>query len=83
MTSYIFPTRGQIVVVKNKHVIHASMDDGITADGTLFTSLCCGLTVVIDIVYIIPRTHTTVLGGTAQPNNWSLEPNQKGRSAPH
>lgn len=58
----IFPTRGQTVIVKNKAQQYSIMDDGCAAD---------------ELVYIVPRTHNTVLGGTAQENDWNTEPNAK------
>lgn len=59
----VYPTRGQTVIVKN-HALqqHAQMDDGVTYD---------------ELSYIIPRTTTTVLGGTAQKNDWNTEPTEK------
>eukprot|EP00026_Physarum_polycephalum_P013333 Phypoly_transcript_13723.p1 GENE.Phypoly_transcript_13723~~Phypoly_transcript_13723.p1 ORF type:complete len:336 (-),score=42.68 Phypoly_transcript_13723:35-1015(-) len=57
----IYPTRGQTVIVKNKEHSHSLMYDGYKPE---------------DLVYIVPRTRTTVLGGTAQANNWNLQPDE-------
>ncbi len=53
----IYPVRGQVVVVKPNGFERVVADD----EGHN------------KLAYIIPRIHDTVLGGTSQPNSWSLE----------
>jgi len=30
-----------------------------------------------DLLYMFPRKHEIILGGTSEPNNWSLKPSDK------
>lgn len=57
----IFPTRGQVLRVKSEGF------DKVVSDDTAHNSLA----------YIIPRVNDTVLGGTAQENDWNLEVDPK------
>jgi len=55
----LFPTRGQTIIIKNKQeMLDVYSDDNSAAE----------------LAYIVPRTHTTVLGGTAQENDWNVQP---------
>ena len=53
----VFPVRGQVVCVKPNGFEEVIADDDDPNN----------------LAYIIPRLNDIVLGGTAQPNNWSLE----------
>lgn len=57
----IYPTRGQTVMVKNTKFLTTILYEG-KAD---------------EMAYVIPRVSTTILGGTAQANNWNLNPDEK------
>jgi len=58
----LFPVRGQIVVVKAPWM------------KTVYYNREPDLS---DVVYILPRQDVVLLGGTAQPNNWSTTPDPK------
>lgn len=57
----IYPTRGQTIAVKHNGFDHSIFEE----EGPN------------SLAYIIPRINDIILGGTAQENNWSLEPDPK------
>jgi D-amino-acid oxidase len=59
----LFPIRGQIIRVAKFPIERGLLDDDtVDEDG--------------GITYIVPRSNDCILGGVAQPGNWSLEPDE-------
>jgi D-amino-acid oxidase len=56
----LFPIRGQIIRAAKLPIQRALLDEEEDGEG--------------GIAYIVPRSNDTILGGTALPGNWSLEP---------
>jgi D-amino-acid oxidase len=57
----VYPIRGQVVVAENP-----GLTDFFTEDSDTSTST--------DLLYIFPHDDKVVLGGTAEPGRWSLDP---------
>jgi D-amino-acid oxidase len=55
----VYPVRGQVVVAANPGIADFFAEDSDTST---------------DLLYILPHEDTVIMGGTAEPGRWSLEP---------